>query len=237
MRVCALGQLAMRQFQIGQQLCAIGRQVRRVAMLAAEVVYADEHQRMGDAGARQHVAVEARGKVGAQAVAQHAPAANAGVDHAQRLAVLTQACRQHVGPAVIAVGGHAIAVGDGIADRNDRAGTARRLNFDVAQRIPARDLARLGPCRLHHLVALGEEALGAGAGMAGLARRFAFEVQRDREIGGRFEFHGDGVAVVFSARRNHDVGTAIEGQWPQGRGVDVGFARGLGQRDAGAFQQ
>lgn len=233
-RVGAFGKLAVGRLQVGQQLLAVGRQVRRVAVLAAQIVHADQHQRVRDAGARQHVAVEAGGQAGAQAVAQHAAAADAGVDHADRRAALAQARGQCVGPARVAVRRHAVAVGDRVAHDHQRAGRGRGPDLDIGQHIPVGDAAGVRPGGVHHAVALGEEAGGARTGMAGLARRFALEIQRNRQVGGRLDGHVDGVAVIFGAGGDHHGAAAVKGQRMQGGGVDIGLSR-LRQRDAGPF--
>jgi hypothetical protein len=88
---------------------------------------------------RQHLALEPSQRVGAKPVEQQPVAADAGVEHAQiaRGRIGLQPRHQHVGPALVAVGGDAIAVGDRIAEDRHRAG-AGGVDFDAADHVPAR---------------------------------------------------------------------------------------------------
>ena len=88
----------------------------------ADVV--DAHHQDHRVGMRlaQHVALEAGERIDAHAVAQHLGARNALVEHGdRRAAAIGQPLRQMVRPAVVAVDGRAVAVGDGIAERHDGA--------------------------------------------------------------------------------------------------------------------
>ena len=87
------------------------------ARKAAEVVDGLEDNEPANAGRGEHIAIEAGERVGAQAVDEKMIAADAVIEHGDVLCGggLLQARGEHVGPAVVAVGGGGVAVGDGIA--------------------------------------------------------------------------------------------------------------------------
>ena len=82
-----------------------------------------------DAGGGEHVAIEAREGVGAEAVGEQMVAADAVVETRRCCCVAgrgLKASGENIGPAVVAVGGGAVAVGNGIA-KGDDGGRRRAL--------------------------------------------------------------------------------------------------------------
>jgi len=101
-------------------------------MLSSQIVDAYQHDGMRDPTTRKNVAVEARHEIGSNAIAQHTPAADTGIDHAHRWRALARhTSRQRVGPAVVAIGGGAAAIGDRITNRDHHTDTARYFDFNV----------------------------------------------------------------------------------------------------------
>src|SRR3546814_11914074 len=76
---------------------------RRVARQRAEIVDPFEHDHVGGATARGSVVVEPRQQIGTETVAQHAVAADPGVDHADVGPCRAQPGGELVGPAIVAV--------------------------------------------------------------------------------------------------------------------------------------
>src|SRR3546814_15025549 len=83
-------------------------------------------------------------------VAQHAVAADPGVDHADVGPCRAQPGGELVGPAIVAVGGCAVPVGDRITDRHDRArlpvGSEARTSVGYRKRASVG--VDLGGCRI-----------------------------------------------------------------------------------------
>ena len=77
---------------------------------------------------RQHVALEARERRWAEPAPQHGVAADAGVEHrdVRRARVVMQSPRDVVRPAIVLVRARAAAVGDRIAEDDDRRRAIRR---------------------------------------------------------------------------------------------------------------
>ena len=120
--------------------------VRRWRVGVAEIVDAFQHDHVLHARLRQHVAIEARQRVDAEAdirraVVQDAIAADAGVEHADLRAAAPrlQTVRQNVRPAMIGVHGGAGAVGDRIAERHHRGGRFRRQHIHAGEKHPGGD--------------------------------------------------------------------------------------------------
>src|ERR1700693_1713282 len=65
-------------------------------------------------------------------IVQDAIAADACIHHADRRCVgpRSQTFRQSIGPAVVGVDLRMVAIGDGVAERDERAGLAGRFNID-----------------------------------------------------------------------------------------------------------
>src|SRR5690606_5312107 len=96
----------------------------RVAGQDAEIVHAFQDDEVFHAGLAQHIPLEPGHGVGAQTIAQYPVAADALVENrqARRARITLQPFGQHIGPARVAVGRDAIAVGDGVAQDDDGAG-------------------------------------------------------------------------------------------------------------------
>ena len=113
-----------------------------IARERADVVNAFEHDQVPDAGLCQHIMVKSRQSVGSGAIVQQAISANTLVEH--RNALLRprtlETLRQHVGPAIVAVCGCAVAVGDRVAKRHDRRDAGNCVDVDSRNEIPVFDL-------------------------------------------------------------------------------------------------
>ena len=99
-----------------------GNRLRRHRGLAPDVVDAFHQRHPFDSRLAEHVAIEARQRAGAAAVAQHAIAADPHVGHAdlRRILIGRQARRQQGRPTVIGLRRGACAVGNGIAEGDQR---------------------------------------------------------------------------------------------------------------------
>ncbi len=128
---------------------------------------------------------------------------------------------QRVGPAVVAVGGGAVAVGDGIAQHRDGGDVRGRQHVDALDLIPVLDALRVRQLGSGDEIARGVEAGGARAGMAGLLRRRRVVMQADGEVAERRGIERHGIGDVVGAGRDRDVAAAGEGQSAVGSGVDA----------------
>ena len=128
--------LAIALLELGDECGMLGRGHRMVARENAEIVDPLEHDQIAHAGLREHVAVEPGERVGAEPVAQHAIAADPVVDERQPRSG-GEPGREHVGPAIVAVGGGAVPVGDRIAECDDRPAAAG--DIDTRCEIPMLD--------------------------------------------------------------------------------------------------
>jgi hypothetical protein len=131
---------------------------------------------------------------------------------------------EDVGPAVVAVGGSSVTVGDGVAEGNDGGGVLGGRcgsgDVDSGDLVPVIHLLRAGKVCRRDLIAVDIVRRGAGAGMAGLAGRRGVQMEGDGEIGERGDGIVDGVGDVLGACRDDDVAAAGEGERLVGRGVD-----------------
>ncbi len=148
-------------------------------MADAKVVDPLEYDDIGGARRGQDVAVEARQRALAGAVAQHAIAADAFIDHGPA-AVCGQAFGQPVGPARVLVGGRDRAVGNGVAEHHDRPRSGR-LHLDAGEEGPGEEgrLHREGHSAGEVAGARDVAGLGAG-GVAGAGTRVGRQVEADR---------------------------------------------------------
>ena len=97
----------------------------------------------------QQVTLVAARCSGAQASAQHAVAADAHIEHAHltgRL-VVQQTAREHIGPAVLLIGGRATAVGDGVAQNRHSTSLLGSLHLERQDVIPMVGLRRTAEIR------------------------------------------------------------------------------------------
>ena len=104
----------------------------------AEVVGAEHHDRVGDAGLDQDVAVEATQAAVAPDVVQDPVAAEPLVHDRHRAAAGTslQPARELIGPAAERVDRRDVGVGQRVAERHDAAGLSRGEHVDAADEIP-----------------------------------------------------------------------------------------------------
>src|SRR5690606_26231354 len=90
--------------------------------------------------------------------------------------VVLQPRQQLVGPAVVAVGGGAAAVGQGVADDRDRRGVLAAFGLDAAEEVPVVGGRRVRQVGGLGLVAVHQVGGGARAGVPG-------EVERGQTVG------------------------------------------------------
>ncbi len=156
-----------------------------------------------DARLRQHVAVETREGVRAQAVAQEAVAADARVQHAHRVGRgrRLQAAGQHVRPPVVAIGGGSASVRDGVAEDHDGARPCGREHVDAGEDVPVIDRHGVGQSGSRHGLSGLKIRGGARSRVACHFRRRAPHVDRHRQVRERRQFELDRVAEQRLARR------------------------------------
>ena len=167
---------------------------------------------------------------------QDAVAAEAEVEHREvaRLGVGEQRAGQLVCPAVLAVGGRAAAVRDGVAEHGDGGAGAQRHHVDGADGVPVVRLRHgFGEVRR---VACGNVGRGAGARVAGQARRGNLAVMDgDGEVLARFQREVHRVGDDLLAGRHREGARAAEGQLHRGAVHDLGaraHRRGAGDLHA-----
>ncbi len=125
----------------------------------AQVVDAFEDDEVLHVGLGQHVAVEPRQRIHAETgvvrrVVQNAIAADAGIEDADSWSMhFQQTRRQHVRPPVVAVHRGVRAIGDRIAECDQRRGRFGVENLYAAEKHPGGDFDRIGEGRGRGLVA------------------------------------------------------------------------------------
>jgi len=188
----------------------------------AEVVDALEDDQIADAGLGEHVAVEAGEDVGAEAVGEQVVAADALVEDAEGSGGGRglKPLGEDVGPAIVAVGGGSVAVGDGVAEGYDGGCVLRGGDIDCGDLVPVVHLLRGRQVCRRDLIAVDVVGRGAGAGMAGLAGGRGVEMEGDGEVGESGDGIVDGVGDVLGTCGNGDVAAAGEGERLVGGGVD-----------------
>ena len=92
---------------------------------------------------------------------------------------------EHIGPAVIAVGGGSMTIGDGVSERNDGSCVRWREHIDFRHLVPMIHVLRLGERGRGYLVTVDVIGRGARAGMACLLCRWCLQMKRHSEIGER----------------------------------------------------
>ena len=214
---------------------------------AIDVVGAEQHDHVGDAGAVDHVAQEALQAGGAgggrtDLVGGQFVGADAGVHHRRQVAVALGHAGQHRRPGH---GGRAgeRSVGDRVTERDDASGGHRRLDLDTVQQIDVvvpRVRQRLRSRLLRQRRLPRGIAIDRVGGMRVLHRmeigqlRRPVEVQADGHVRQRRHAQVDRVADRFAARRDGDRRLAVEAQLPVAAGIDrrqvAGMARA--ERDA-----
>jgi hypothetical protein len=183
---------------------------RERALRPADIVYPHQHHHRMHARLRQHVLLEARGRIGTHAVAQQARAGDACIDH--RHAAGAEVPGELVGPAPVTVGRRAIAVGDGVAECDHRARRCRRIDPDPRQQGAAVQRRRTGQCGGRGDVAGGDMAGLLRAPMEGGQRRFLRQVDADGQFFQCRQWHLQRIADCGRAGRNDGAALAAEGQ-------------------------
>src|SRR5579883_847482 len=84
---------------------------RAMAQSRTEIVDTFQNDDVPDAGLGQHIAIEARESVGTEPVVQKTIAANPCIEHPN----VWKPASQNIRPAIVAIGGGAVPVGDGVA--------------------------------------------------------------------------------------------------------------------------
>ncbi len=207
---------------------------------AAEVVYAFKDDEVADAGLGEDVAIETGKGVGAEAVGEEMVAADAGVGDAESgYCVLGIGCRcwlgvwgvgsrvwggrerfgglqaggEDVWPAVVAVGGCAVSVGDGVAEGYDGGGWGVSADIDGGDLVPVINLFDFAHgCLFGRVEFGGGDGVavyvirgGAGAGVAGLDGGRLVEMDADGEVGEGGDWSVDWIGEDFSAGRDGEV--------------------------------
>src|SRR5262249_2727188 len=105
-----------------QTLVVRGRGIL-IAGQHTDVVDALEDYQITNAGLRNHVMIEAPESIGSKTIEQKAVAADAVIQNGKRLCCTSrlQALCQEIGPAIVCVGGCAVAISDGVTQNNNRA--------------------------------------------------------------------------------------------------------------------
>ncbi|GAB3453764.1 hypothetical protein GCM10027321_04250 [Massilia terrae] len=216
LRMGAPHQLLPGRLQVVQHGRARLRRLAAAAMQAPQVIHADQDHAVGDAGAPDYVAVETRRDRRSDLVAQHAVAADAGVDHRGRRMGQRESYLQRVGPAVVAVCGRAGAVGDRIADGDEHRRLCRGQHFDPAQLEPRCHLARRAEIPRGRLVSTADELGGVCSRVNALLGRRRFQIKRNGHVRVRSRLHWQRVADDLLARRDRDPGRAAKAQGQYG---------------------
>src|SRR6185437_13550124 len=104
----------------------------------SEVVHALEHNRVTNARLHQYITVEAGERVRSQPIDQQMVAANTMIQHAEipQLWHGLQTLSQHICPPIIAVGGGAMPVCNGVPQSDNGAGTLGSKNVNPRDLIP-----------------------------------------------------------------------------------------------------
>ena len=182
----------------------------------AQIVGAEHDDDMRDPGRRQHVAVEAPHAAVAADVVQDAVAAEPLVHDAHRPAApFGETAGQLVGPAAERVDRRDVAVGQGVAERDNPAGIFRRDDIDSADKKPL-----VGQIADRHHGGIGE--IAGGRDVVGLPRiaprdleigqHLAGQIEADREIGERRRVELDRIADDQRAGRDDGGVIPTEGQ-------------------------
>ena len=180
---------------------------------------------MGDAGLGEHVAVETAQAAVATDIVQDAIASESLVHHRHRAAALTrhEPARQLRGPAVMAVVGRYVGVGQRVSDRDDRARLSGRDDVDAADEVPI-----VGKATDRHDLFGGEiprrrDVVGlprVAPGDPEARRQIARQVHADGQIRQRRELQPDRIADDQRARGDRRARLAAEGQPAIGAGHD-----------------
>ena len=155
----------------------LGRAHGRIACEHAKIVHAFENQRIADARTGDHVAIEPRKEIGPGPIEQHAVAADARVDDAERRARCSraQSRREYVGPAGVAV---------------DLTPAPSVIESPIATTAPAARLSTSTSARFHHPSIRRAPAISAAS------RRYRVRGRRWLAIrGGRSRVPGGGVGT------------------------------------------
>src|SRR4051812_8471074 len=109
-----------------------------VALQRAEIVHSFENNQPARSRWRQHITIETRQRVRAQAVGQEMISADALVHHSDvtRLLRTLQAGGQHVGPAVISVRRGSVSICDRVAEHHHRSGPPFSQHVDFRYLVP-----------------------------------------------------------------------------------------------------
>ena len=217
---------------------------------ATEIVDAFKDDEVADAGLGEDIAIEAGESVGAKAVGEEVIAADASVGDANvGSRVLGLGCRgwgrgleaggEDVGPAVVAVGGCAVSVGDGVAEGDycSRRGDSQDINGgDLVPVVNVFGRVEFGGGDGVPVDIVGS---GAGAGVACLDGGRRVVVDADGEVGEGGDGRVDGIGEDFGSWRDGDIGVASEGEGAVGGGVNgrVGGRDGVGDVDGGEVER
>ena len=133
---------------------------------------------------------------------------------------MLEASGEDVGPAVVSVGGGAVAVGDGVTEGDDGGGAGGGEDVDRGDEVPVIDVMGISKFGRGGGIAVDIPGRGTGAGMARLLFGRDVQVESYGDVGERGDGVVDGIGDIFGAWRNGDIGSAGEGERAIGGGVD-----------------
>ncbi len=173
----------------------------------ADVVDALQHNQVANAGLREHIVVKSGQRIRPEAIEQQAIAADAVIEHSDGLGRVggLQAPSQEVGPAIVAVGRSAVAVGDGIPECDHGGGAAGRLHVHAGDEIPVVHFLCFRELFRGNKVAMSVIGRRAGTGMAGLRRGRLRQMERDGQIRERSDGVRNGIGKVVGAGGNNHI--------------------------------
>src|SRR5262249_46285615 len=119
-----------------------------------DVVDVLEDYQITNVGLRNHVMIEASESIGSKTIEQKAVAADAVIQNGKRLCCTSrlQALCQEIGPAIVCVGGCAVAISDGVTQNNNRASSGGSGDIDATYEVPVLHFLRIGKIGCRDLV-------------------------------------------------------------------------------------
>jgi hypothetical protein len=151
---------------------------------SAEIVYALEDDDPADSGRSEDVTIEAGESIGAEAVDEEMVAADAliGDGDVSRFWSGLQPRGKDVGPSIVAIGGRAMAVGDGVSQCDNGSCTGNGLHINSRHNVPVVDLSGVGECGSGGEISVCVIGGGSGAGMPSLLRWRLGNIEADSKI-------------------------------------------------------
>ena len=129
-----------------------------------------------------NIMIEAGKSIGSKTIEQEAIPTYAVIENSDRLGcgIGLQVLCEEVGPAIVRVRSGAMAIGDGVAQNNNRASSGRSNNVDTTYEVPVLHLLRIRKIRCRDLVTVCDVRGRTGTWMSGLLCGWLVEVKSDR---------------------------------------------------------